>query len=472
MFGLGPSPRAINPRDTTVIEVHAEDGITTVKADVSFQASAFLGTVSQDSVVHAKLDHVFEQMRAQLGVERWLDSAHEEELLAYQEPPVAQSEVSIAESAPLHDTQSVLPEMQPEIGDVATPGPQTEEREAADASPVELTEAQEETAVIPEHAVEPEPPETIEPEPVSVARKSDSEPVIVELEQPAWKTGSESPVLEEKKLEPVVEEKMPELATVRGEAKPAVTTAKLQPSVITMDRERPSGQLETAASSQGDSNADRSDAKKSRRLRWSAWAAATVVLVLAPVAWLYLPRDPKEEVAPAQQTQPSAQAASVEPAPAHAVPVQQPAPAEPAPSPAAAKEPGSDEDPAAAVKDWESAMSSRDASAQAAFYADPVERYFLRHNVTKDQVVADKQAVIDRRKGIWTVKMERVQLTRPNDKAVKVSLVKHYRVQEDGKSVSEWFVPSQLQWIRADGRWQIKSERDLGWAPTMDELDY
>ena len=39
-FGLGPSPRAINRRDTTVIDVYAMDGITTIDADVSFQASA------------------------------------------------------------------------------------------------------------------------------------------------------------------------------------------------------------------------------------------------------------------------------------------------------------------------------------------------------------------------------------------------------------------------------------------------
>ena len=217
-----------------------------------------------------------------------------------------------------------------------------------------------------------------------------------------------------------------------------------------MDREKPSILLEPTESSLGGSGSTQDDAKESRVLKWSAWAAATVVLVVAPVAWLSLPRYPKDEApAPAQQTQPSAQSAPVQAAPPQAVPVE-PASAEPAPSPAA-KEPGSDEDPAAVVKDWESAMSSRDASAQAAFYADPVERYFLRHNVTKDQVVADKQTTIDRRKGIWTVKMERVQLTRPNDKTAKVSLVKHYLVQEDGKSVSEWFVPSQLQLIR-DGR--------------------
>jgi hypothetical protein len=85
-------------------------------------------------------------------------------------------------------------------------------------------------------------------------------------------------------------------------------------------------------------------------------------------------------------------------------------------------------------------------------------------------VLADRQAAIDKRKGIWTVKMERVKITRPKN-AARVSLIKHYMVREDGAPVSEWFVPSVLLLVREDGRWQITSERDLGWAASMDELE-
>jgi ketosteroid isomerase-like protein len=116
-------------------------------------------------------------------------------------------------------------------------------------------------------------------------------------------------------------------------------------------------------------------------------------------------------------------------------------------------------------------LRTRDAAAQAAFYADPVDRYFLRHNLSKDAVVADKQAAIDKRKGGWTVKMDRVKVQRKGDDVADVSLVKHYMEQQDGATTSEWFVPSRLQLKRADGKWRIVSERDLGWATSLDDLD-
>ncbi len=105
-----------------------------------------------------------------------------------------------------------------------------------------------------------------------------------------------------------------------------------------------------------------------------------------------------------------------------------------------------------------------DAAAQAAFYANPVERYFLRHNVSKEDVLADRQSAIEKRKGIWTVKMEWVKITHPKDATARVSLIKHYMVQEEGSPVSEWFVPSVvLLFVRTAGG-RITSERDLGWA--------
>ncbi|HEX2919178.1 MAG TPA: DUF4440 domain-containing protein, partial [Edaphobacter sp.] len=189
----------------------------------------------------------------------------------------------------------------------------------------------------------------------------------------------------------------------------------------------------------------------SKLLKWSAWIAALIVLVVAPLVWLYMPSHPESTSAPAPQPNASA------------------APSEPMASP---KQPGEDPDPAVVVDDWAAAMNSRDAAAQAAFYADPVERYFLRHNLNRDQVKADKQAAIDRRKGDWAVKMESIKITRPDDKTARARLIKHYTVKEDGKTASEWFVPSVLLMTRANGRWQITSERDLGWATSLDELGY
>lgn len=209
--------------------------------------------------------------------------------------------------------------------------------------------------------------------------------------------------------------------------------------------------------------------KRSKRSQWIAWVAAVVVLVVAPLAWLYLPgqfRDePQQQQAPVQQPVSAPQSTAVAPAPA------EPASAQPAPAPLPPSLPGSEEDPAAMVKEWETAMQSSDAARQAAFYADPVDRYFLRHNVSKSDVQADKQSKIDKRQDGWTVTVERVKVQQQPD-AATVRLVKHYAVRQNDKVVSQWFVPSQLLLKRADGRWQITSERDLGWGTSLDELDY
>jgi ketosteroid isomerase-like protein len=133
--------------------------------------------------------------------------------------------------------------------------------------------------------------------------------------------------------------------------------------------------------------------------------------------------------------------------------------------------PGKAEEPAVMVKQWELAMQSRDAGAQTAFYANTVSRYFLRSKVGRDGVLADKQAAIANRKDGWTFKTERVKVERSGDSAATVMLVKHFNVEKDGATATEWFIPSQLKLTREDGQWRIVSERDLGWATSLDDLD-
>ncbi|HTF70528.1 MAG TPA: hypothetical protein VK638_48435, partial [Edaphobacter sp.] len=361
-------------------------------------------------------------------------------------------------------------------------------------------------AKAPEIAIQPEP-EPVESPAVEVHRAREPraeelkenapsaaiatlEPIVAEpeLEPQAAAESSKKiqPEVVTAQLQPAVKEALPseekqpkpasQIVAVQpkpAEPRPASTARPKQPAAIAIarpgvvmskpPRQQPLRATETfsprSSNTLLDDSGSEEDEKKSRRLKWSAWVAAILVLVVAPAAWLYLPRQLEEKVATAQVRQPP-------------VALPQAPPAQLAVETPATKETGSDEDPAAVVKDWELALRSHDAAAQAAFYADPVARYFLRHDVSRDQILADKQSSIDKRKGDWMVKMERVNLTRKGDTSAKVSLVKHYSVQENGRTVSEWFIPSQLQLVRDDGKWQITSERDLGWAPSMDDLDY
>jgi len=441
LYGLGPSPRGINRNDTAVIDVKAEDGVTTIDADVRYQASAFLGTAPQDAVVQAKLDRVFEAMLAQLGLERWYSQVHEQASVAVDRPVMQVENAAWAVS-----------------GDVSV------EVEARENSSLGVVADEPQLA---EEIVRLEPSVTAPLDPK--AGDSESEPVAEEV------GAAESPESSEHKTATVVEEaQAPEVVvpvpavekeTVEQQKKSIVASPATKPKLELVARTTPRDDSSKTSTSQSavplhrESSFEEEDAKRSRQLKWSAWIAAIVVLVVAPAAWLFLPSHLQEETTQPQAQQPTLVATS------------QAAPVQPVPVPVAAKLPGTDEDPAAVINEWETSMRSGDAAAQAAFYADPVDHYFLRRNVGRNEVVTAKQASIDKRKGVWTVKMERVKVTRPNDSTARVSLIKHYMVQQGGTAVSEWFVPSVLQLVRADGRWQISSERDLGWAPTMDDLE-
>jgi ketosteroid isomerase-like protein len=506
LFGLGPSPRRVNRNDTTVIDVKAEDGVTIIDADVRYQASAFLGTAPQDAVVQAKLDQVFEAMLAQLGLERWYGQVHEQAPVAVDKPVIQvenaagaasgdvaveveareNSSLGVVADEPQLDEDSVtMAPLDPRAGKLEPGEPESasvaEEVKAVESPVPEGAEPKAATVV--EAGAQDEP--ALQPVPTlpAVEEKATSQPESASAESKASEIALTTPAVEQKETaeqsiaeqqNPAEPQKEVEPATVvANQAKPAaedksVVTSSVAKSKLELVARTPpwddsskTTTSQSAVSPHRESNFEEEDAKRSRRLKWSAWIAAIVVLVVAPAAWLFLPSHLQEETT---QPHPQAQQPTL-------VATSQAAPVQPVPVPVAAKLPGTDEDPGTVINEWETSMRSGDAAAQAAFYADPVDRYFLRRNVGRNEVVTAKQASIDKRKGVWTVKMERVKVTRPNDRTARVSLIKHYMVQDGGASVSESFVPSVLQLVRADGRWQISSERDLGWAPTMDDLE-
>jgi len=602
--GLGPSPRAINRRDTTVISVQRDDGATVIHADVQFQASAFLGTAAQDAVVQEKLDRIFDDMLTQLGITAWPrgpETAGAPEGVADGEKAVIQSEEQttpematvaapgaagtpdlvrepVRETGPeatptdrandgretagnlAAETQSPVIEPEPRSAEsavhesarqqsasqgeppvIAAPmvAPEgiapsfhaaVDETKATDSAPFEKPDRQEELRGAAEEVTAPqaEQPEAAKtsnaadadgaskvaednaaarvertPEKIDLiamdaattveavksqalrrahsseempakpeaagansvvptasaeAAKPISAPAAFESEvseRSAKATAEESkPVPANKKVEAtepgVIKTPASTSEPARNVLKPVFSRAASGNAPSTPQASEPKP-TELWKGTFGAYGVDEEQETGSKVLKWSAWVAALIVLVVAPLVWLYMPSHSEMAAAPAAQ----------------------PATAEAAPAPVVAhKVPGENPDPAVVVDDWAAAMNSRDAAAQAAFYADPVERYFLRHNLTREQVKADKQAAIDRRKGDWAVKMESIRITHPDDRTARAHLIKHYSVKEDGKTASEWFVPSVLQMTRTNGKWQITSERDLGWATSLDELGY
>jgi ketosteroid isomerase-like protein len=111
---------------------------------------------------------------------------------------------------------------------------------------------------------------------------------------------------------------------------------------------------------------------------------------------------------------------------------------------------------------WASAMQTRDADAQAAFYADTVDRYLGQRNVSRDDVLRDRASTIHMRQGLWTVKMEKIVVEQQSDTEAQVRLLKHFIDEPDPSSgILESFVPSRLTLKRVGGDWKITSEQDL-----------
>jgi len=112
------------------------------------------------------------------------------------------------------------------------------------------------------------------------------------------------------------------------------------------------------------------------------------------------------------------------------------------------------------MRQWELAMRSRDAAAQSALYASPLEEYRLLHNLNHKALEAMKQAEIDHRRGLWTMSIEKLAIVQVGDDAT-VSLVKHVMEQPQGSRVSERFIPSRLTLRHFPDGWRITTERDL-----------
>lgn len=384
VLGLGPGPtRRVNRRDMTVIYVIDENGTAVIDADVSFQASAFLGDVSQDEMMRDRLTEIFRQMR---------------ELLAATRYAAAESSEVVEEPVESHEVYGI--------------------------KAAETFVAQE--ALQPVAAKEEESPVWGEPAPIVAV------PDLVVVEEAplpeAKGTGAEMPgpkASEVQGLEQELEAAAPKFTEAEVPSAKTVAATFVETAPV----------KEEAADSEPTStfeDFDQEDEEESGGQRW--WI---VLAVLAACVAASLPFG-------AHYLSQSEQKSAAIPAPAQ-------------------QQPAIPEKPEDLLRQWEKAIRTTDADAQAAYYAVPVEHYMWRANATRAQIVVDKKADISKRRGEWTVAIEQMQVDQQNDTAI-VDLVKHYTQKETGRPQRQWYVPSELKLKYEYGIWWITSERDLGRA--------
>jgi hypothetical protein len=413
LHGLGPSPRAMNYRDITVLVVSAEDDKTVIKADVTFQASAFLGDASQDAVVRSKLEQVFEQVKSQVNLEK-----KRSEATAAAPSEAADlssvSEAIAAASLAAHAFAEAAPE--PVAADI---GEGMAASEVAEASAVALLERPEESVESLEDAVAPVPSAEEE--------LSQDESVTAVTMLPALEDGTE--ILDE---EPLVS---PELELVHS-------------------RQMFADEFE----------------EKSSRLIWLVPAIAAVLLLAAGAAsqrfrgqaagWYSKVIELRHSsvaktttaVAPGVSETATTGTNTATTGTATATTVQPTAPV---------VAQTTSVDPKVWVESWAASMRGRDPAAQASFYADPVERYIDQKNVSNAALLAEKRADIARRHGLWTFKLNDVVVESKTASEASVRLVKHYMVETEPSQVSELFVKTRLQLKLINGQWKIISEREI-----------
>lgn len=391
--GLGPSQRTMNRNDIAVVEVVCENHRTVIRVDITYQASALLGGISQDELVRSKLERVLDRVKQELGTDRvrvedvpWLA-----DLVSEPEPGI-EPEPMIQPDYVFHQEHTVKAEHGGEP----------------------------ETRGNPEYLVEIEPARAEEP-------AVESEPVP-------------EPQPEAPLVPPVVTETVPAEAAVEKPATSSASSSRVEiPMFQTFHPE---------------------DTRTPKRWGLLATVASMLAAVGLFVAWPYLVGLVHERLNPSSTAEESVVGDTMEGTKLSVdkVPLHEPDAITLTTQNASIH---SESDPKVWLESWADAMRGQDAGAQAAFYADPVEHYALKSNVSNADVWLDKKNAIQGRPSGWTVTLEDVVVEPRPDESMRVRLTKHISSQPGGGRVSDQFIHSQLKLRKIDGQWKITSEQNL-----------
>ncbi|HEY6412450.1 MAG TPA: hypothetical protein VIX42_02105 [Edaphobacter sp.] len=427
--GLGPSQRTMNRNDVGVVEIESENDHTVIRADITFLASALLGGVPQDDLVRSKLDRVLDRVKMELRTK----SVHGEVFPAsnsfYES---ADGEVSHIFAEPEHVAAYPV-----EADPIDVPEHIFEDARAASFEHEQLLEPI--FVDMKEAAIEAQSNYVPQPEVVAEAK-----PVVVQ---------AVSETLSEEVATPPVEQRVVAVANlVTQELKPTNVVAVPSPIAVS----NASGQQRAAPMFQSFQS---EEAKTPRR--WGL--LATVICMLAAVAlflaWPYLVGLVHERSTPASGVMDESAAGEATKLSADKTPIQA------ADANAAAVREAAihnESDPRVWLESWAEALRGQDAGEQASFYADPVDHYARKSNVSNADVWLDKKTAIQSRPKVWTVNLENVVVEPRPDESLRVRLTKHYTsAQSDGGRVSDQVVHSQLKLRKIDGQWKIVSEQNL-----------
>jgi uncharacterized RDD family membrane protein YckC len=108
-----------------------------------------------------------------------------------------------------------------------------------------------------------------------------------------------------------------------------------------------------------------------------------------------------------------------------------------------------------------SATEANDPSVTASFYGESVDRYFLERNVTRSDVLRDKEASWAKGVRFTSYQIQDVKFDQVSADSAKVSLTKSYEFTGPDKAPITKSVHSRLWLQNTDAGWKIVGEQDL-----------
>lgn len=110
---------------------------------------------------------------------------------------------------------------------------------------------------------------------------------------------------------------------------------------------------------------------------------------------------------------------------------------------------------------WASAIEENDPTKTASCYGENVQRYFRARNLSREQVLADREAQAASGRRIIRFQLSDLQFEDVTPSSAKISLTKSYEVEDSGTAPIDRKTHSRLWLTKTELGWKITGEQDL-----------
>jgi hypothetical protein len=107
---------------------------------------------------------------------------------------------------------------------------------------------------------------------------------------------------------------------------------------------------------------------------------------------------------------------------------------------------------------WANAMQGSNATNQASFYADSLDRYLNHGQASNAVVLQDRRREVAARAADWRTTMEEIRVRQTSPTTATVTVMRHASQRLAPPKTNDQYMPEQLTVTMIDGEWKITSE--------------